>query len=190
MMPTNRVVSFDDEPLILVDDKDEILGYESKRNVHIGSGMLHRAFSIFLFAPDGRVLLQQRSKQKWLWPLFWSNTCCSHPRRGEAYLSAAHRRLAEELAVEAELSFVYRFQYRADYRGVGTEHELCSVFIGRLQGDAAVEVNPNEIAAWRWAESIEVDRMLAEQTEKVTPWFALEWHRLRSEYPQFFAPCR
>lgn len=189
-MSTNQVVSFDDEPLILVDDADQILGYDSKRNVHLGTGTLHRAFSIFLFAPDGRLLIQQRSREKWLWPLFWSNTCCSHPRRGESYVSAAHRRLGEELALEAPLSFVYRFQYQAGYQGVGSEHELCSVFVGQLTSDAQIEVNPNEIAAWRWAECDEIDRMIAEQPEKVTPWFALEWRRLRSDYPHFVAAGR
>lgn len=181
-MSTHQNVSFDDEPLILVDPDDRILGYDNKRNVHLGPGALHRAFSVFLFAEDGRVLLQQRSREKPLWPLFWSNSCCSHPRKGETYLGAAHRRLAEELALEAELTFVYQFQYQADYRGLGAENELCAVFIGRLAGAGKVDVNPSEVAAWRWAPCREIDRMMADRPEELTPWFLLEWHRLRQEF--------
>ena len=76
------VVSFDSEELILVDTQDHELGYCSKAQCHDGDGVLHRAFSLFVFDRRGRVLLQQRSAQKRLWPLYWSNSCCSHPRRG------------------------------------------------------------------------------------------------------------
>ena len=64
------VVSFDSEPLIVVDQHDHVLGHDSKAALHQGSGTLHRAFSIFLFNPQGEVLLQQRSDQKALWPAF------------------------------------------------------------------------------------------------------------------------
>ena len=86
-------VSFDDEPLILVDENDREIGYRSKVDCHTGHGTLHRAFSIFLFDNRGRVLLQQRAAGKPLWPLYWSNSCCSHPRRGESMQQALHRRL-------------------------------------------------------------------------------------------------
>ena len=69
-------VSFDDEPLVLVNEADEEVGFETKQRCHDGDGLLHRAFSVFLFSPDGDVLLQQRSGQKRLWPGAWSNTCC------------------------------------------------------------------------------------------------------------------
>lgn len=186
-MSIHDVVSFDDEPLILVDDQDEIVGYDTKANVHLGAGILHRAFSIFVLSGGGRVLLQQRSREKPLWPLYWSNSCCSHPRRGESCLDAAHRRLREELALEAELTYAYQFQYRAEFRGVGTEHELCSVYIGRLADEPAVEVNASEVAAWRWATPEEVDDLLVVQPERLTPWFKLEWATLRREYPQLLA---
>jgi len=96
-------VSFDDEPLILVDEDDNEVGYRSKGECHEGHGILHRAFSIFLFDKRGRVLLQQRAAGKRLWPLHWSNSCCSHPRRGETMDQALHRRLREELGLEASL---------------------------------------------------------------------------------------
>ena len=182
MSTTHETVSFDDEPLILVDSADRVTGYETKVNAHLGSGVLHRAFSIFLFSQDGQVLLQQRSSDKPLWPLFWSNSCCSHPRRGESLEQATHRRLREELAIDAELRFLYKFQYQAEFGALGAEHELCSVYVGKLAAPVAVDVNPSEIADWRWTPCTETDRLVAERPEQVTPWFAMEWRRLRSEY--------
>jgi isopentenyl-diphosphate delta-isomerase len=175
-------VSFDDEQLILVDSENSVLGYESKANAHAGKGLLHRAFSIFLFSDTGRVLLQRRSSAKPLWPLYWSNSCCSHPRRGESDLEAAHRRLREELAVQSKLKLLYRFQYHAEFAGAGSERELCSVYAGRVDAESAIEVNLAEIADWRWVACEEVDRMVSQEADRLTPWFRLEWTRLRREF--------
>ena len=172
------VVSFDSEPLIIVDEHDNVLGHDSKAALHRGSGTLHRAFSIFLFNPQGDVLLQQRSGQKALWPAFWSNTCCSHPRRGETYEIATQRRLEEELGVSADLAFTHRFQYQAQYDEAGAEHELCSVYVGRIDRDP--NPNPLEVADWRWISPNALDQWLSERPETLTPWFKLEWEALRS----------
>ena len=112
---TGDIVSFDNEALIIVDAQDRILGHGTKAELHQGAGTLHRAFSIFLFNDAGDVLLQQRSADKPLWPGYWSNTCCSHPRRGESYGIATRRRLMEELGVEAPLWFTHRFRYQAQF---------------------------------------------------------------------------
>lgn len=71
---SQNVVSFDDEKLILVDKNDNVLGYKNKNEAHEGNGILHRAFSIFIFNKNNQLLLQKRSDQKLLWPLFWSST--------------------------------------------------------------------------------------------------------------------
>ncbi|MBK1630525.1 isopentenyl-diphosphate delta-isomerase [Thiohalocapsa halophila] len=181
-MNKHKTVSFDNEPLILVDGEDNVTGYETKVNAHLGDGLLHRAFSIFLFTENDEVLLQQRSGTKPLWPLYWSNSCCSHPRRGESYEQAVHRRLREELAVDVDLKFLYRFQYQAIFGDTGAEHELCSVFVGKVPAPVRIDVNPGEIAAWRWMPSVEVDRLIQEEPERVTPWFIMEWRRLRTEF--------
>jgi isopentenyl-diphosphate delta-isomerase len=178
----HETVSFDDEPLILVDSEDRVVGHETKVKAHLGDGLLHRAFSIFLFSDDDKVLLQQRSGEKPLWPLFWSNSCCSHPRRGENLDQATHRRLREELAVDADLRFLYKFEYQAEFGALGSEHELCSVYVGKVSTPVAVDVNPSEIADWRWIPCTETDRMVVEEPERVTPWFSMEWRRLRTEY--------
>lgn len=175
-------VSFDEEPLILVDGNDAVRGFDTKINAHRGSGILHRAFSVFLFDQHQRVLLQKRSQQKPLWPGFWSNSCCSHPRRGESYSVATRRRLQEELGVETELEYVYRFEYHAQFGDLGAEHELCTVFIGYLDGDLALQPNRAEIEEWGWFAISAVDRWVATGHTELTPWFLLEWNTLRGMY--------
>lgn len=85
MSPQDAIVSFDTESLILVDDQDQEIGHQDKLSCHTGNGTLHRAFSLFIFNNAGELLLQQRSANKHLWPLHWSNSCCSHPRRGNRW---------------------------------------------------------------------------------------------------------
>ena len=172
------VVSFDNEALIIVDAQDRILGHGTKAELHQGAGTLHRAFSIFLFNDTGHVLLQKRSADKPLWPEFWSNTCCSHPRRGESYGIATRRRLKEELGVEAPLRFTHRFRYQAQFSAEGAEHELCSVYVGRIDGDPVP--NPQEVSEWQWVSPSALDEWLDTNPENLTPWFKLEWAALRS----------
>ena len=93
MASTHRIVSSEAEELILVDENDVDIGFLSKAECHDGAGQLHRAFSVFLFNDAGELLIQQRSRLKRLWPGYWSNTCCSHPRRGESMDIATQRRL-------------------------------------------------------------------------------------------------
>ena len=175
-----QVVSYDDEPLILVDENDNVLGYDSKVACHQGRGQLHRAFSIFVFNSRNELLLQQRSAQKPLWPLYWSNSCCSHPRRGEGDQQSAERRVHEELSISPQLKFLYRFRYQAPYGNVGAEHELCSVYMARCH--ESVEVNANEIADWCYIAPETLDRELAENPDRYTPWLKLEWPRIRDEF--------
>ena len=175
---TGDIVSFDNEALIIVDAQDRILGHGTKAELHQGAGTLHRAFSIFLFNEAGDVLLQQRSADKPLWPGYWSNTCCSHPRRGETYGIATGRRLKEELGVEASLHFTHRFRYQAQFDDHSAEHELCSVYVGRIDGDPMP--NPQEVSNWQWISPSALDEWLDTNPENLTPWFKLEWAELRS----------
>lgn len=180
MENVNRVVSSESEELILVDKDDREQGYLSKASCHDGDGLLHRAFSAFLFNAAGELLLQQRAESKRLWPGYWSNSCCSHPRRGESMDTATGRRLSEELNLAADLRFVYKFQYRAAYGELGSEHELCHVFLGRIHDD--VRANAEEISATRFISADELNRELEENPERFTPWFKLEWDALNGEH--------
>jgi isopentenyl-diphosphate delta-isomerase len=172
-------VSFDDEPLVLVNEADDQIGVATKQRCHDGEGLLHRAFSVFLFSREGDVLLQQRSAQKRLWPRVWSNACCSHPRQGETLSGAVHRRLSEELALEAPVRFLFKFRYHARYDAGGAEHELCHVYAGLLTGRPVV--NANEVAATTMMAPDALDRALAARPELYTPWLKLEWARIRAE---------
>ncbi|NOX36373.1 MAG: isopentenyl-diphosphate Delta-isomerase [Calditrichaeota bacterium] len=173
-------VSFDSEELILVNEHDQVVGYLDKASCHQGQGILHRAFSIFIFNDKGQLLLQQRSGQKPLWPLFWSNSCCSHPRKGETTEDATQRRLLEELGFTTPLTYLYKFIYQAPFEDKGAEHELCYVYVGKYSGP--VKVNPNEIAEWKFMDVEELDRDMAEHPERYTPWFKMEWERIRKEF--------
>lgn len=176
----HAVVSFDDEPLILVDAEDREVGYMQKAEAHVGAGTLHRAFSIFVFDSQGRLLLQQRAAGKRLWGGYWSNTCCSHPRRGETVDTAIHRRLREELGMDCELAYLFKFQYQAQFDADGAEHELCWVYAGR--SDTQATVNANEISATRWIAPDALDAEIAATPERFTPWFKIEWARIRREH--------
>jgi isopentenyl-diphosphate delta-isomerase len=141
---------------------------------------LHRAFSIFVFNGDDELLLQQRSPTKMLWPGYWSNTCCSHPRRGEAMATAVVRRLTQELGFTCPLEYLYKFKYHAQFGAAGAEHELCSVYFGRYDGP--VDVNVNEIAAWRFVGVDALERELKAKPDTFTPWFKMEWVHIKANY--------
>jgi isopentenyl-diphosphate Delta-isomerase len=179
-MAREEVVSSTSEQLILVDEHDRELGFKSKGECHAGNGVLHRAFSIFVFNSDNELLLQQRSPTKLLWPNYWSNTCCSHPRRGESMETAVTRRLVQELGFTCPLEFLYKFKYQADFGTVGAEHEFCWVYYGRYDGP--VDVNVSEIAHWRFIGVQALERELAAAPESFTPWFKMEWLHIKANY--------
>jgi isopentenyl-diphosphate delta-isomerase len=177
----------DSEPLILVDEGDRRLGHMAKSLCHEGRGILHRAFSLLIFNGRGELLIQQRAAAKRLWPLYWSNSCCSHPRHAESMAVATRRRLHEELGIRCELQFLFKFQYHAQFDATGAEHELCSVFIGR--SDMPPRINPQEIADWRWVPpEVLQQRMSSADMSRFTPWFMLEWERIwRDHRPEVLA---
>lgn len=176
----HRVVSSDDEMLILVDESDRIVGHLQKGACHEGDGVLHRAFSLFVFNPAGELLLQRRSEEKRLWPLYWSNSCCSHPRQGETIDEAVGRRLQQELGLVCDLRFLYKFEYVARFDDVGSEHEVCSVYAGVT--DDQPQPNPYEIADIRWLAPARLDEEMEAEAGVFTPWFELEWPRVRDSY--------
>ena len=170
--------------LILVDSDDQEIGLMDKTLCHKDQGRLHRAFSIFLFNRSGEVLIQQRATSKPLWGDFWSNTCCSHPRAGESIDSAASRRIEEELGVQANLNFIYKFEYQARFNTQLSENELCSVYFGHFDGVPAP--NPNEVQSWKWISRESLTKELRENADLYTPWLKLEWSTLNEDYAAQF----
>jgi len=164
-----------DEQLILVDERNHAVGTDGKDAVH-RKGLLHRAFSIFLADAQGQIVLQQRSLQKYHSGGLWANTCCGHPRPGERTVSAARRRLHEELGVTATLSFGFYSRYRADLDHGMQENEYVYVFFGRLSGEP--HPDPAEVAAVQSLSLDEIKRRIGKSPQSFTYWLRhyLEHH--------------
>ena len=178
--PKFDIVSNEDDALILVDADDVEIGTLDKAACHDADGVLHRAFSLFVFNASGDTLLQRRHADKRLWPGYWSNGCCSHPRPGEALTAAVVRRAEEELGLIVRPEFLFKFQYQATYADLGSEFELCSVFVART--DQTPKANATEVAEWRWVGGDDLDGEVQTHAETFTPWLKLEWRRLREEF--------
>lgn len=169
------------DELILVDEHDNAIGFASKLAAHQDGGKLHRAFSIFIFDASGRMLLQKRAAEKYHFGGLWTNACCSHPRRGEKTLQAAHRRLSEELGFDVVLNSIFSFIYRAEDPGSRlTEHEYDHVFVGRFEGKP--NPDPDEVAEFKWVEPNALLADVAANPLKYTPWFSLIVQRVVSTY--------
>ena len=180
-LPQHDIVSSETEHLVLVDKDDNELGSTTKEACHNGDGMLHRAFSLFVFNDRGELLLQQRSKSKRLWPLYWSNSCCSHPRLGETMNEATQRRIHQELGVNSDnLQYLYKFHYQAKYGSLGSEHELCSVYIGSTTDEVAANIN--EVADCRFVSVSQLQKEVSDSPESFTPWFKMELQHLLQNY--------
>jgi len=172
------------DQVILVDANDVQIGVAEKFHAH-REGKLHRAFSIFIANDGGELLLQRRARDKYHSGGLWSNTCCSHPRPGEATLAAAHRRLREEMGFDCTLSPLYRFVYRAELDGGMIEHECDTVLIGRYDGKPAPD--PVEVCDWRWIHPAALAQELAETPDRFTFWFRLAFAELHCARPAIHA---
>lgn len=185
MNDQHRIVSSESEELILVDRDDREVGYASKADAHNGGGILHRAFSVFLFNENGELLLQQRAPTKRLWGGYWSNSCCSHPRRGETLAVATSRRLLDELNLVAELEYVYQFCYAASFGAAGSENELCHVYLGSVNGE--IRANDSEIEQIRYVTAADLGEEFDAYPDRFTPWFRQEWGELNRNYARQLA---
>jgi isopentenyl-diphosphate Delta-isomerase len=163
------------EYVVLVDHDDAPLGLQEKQAAHV-AGELHRAFSVFIFDRNGRMLLQQRAVTKYHSPGLWSNTCCSHPRPGETPAGGARRRLVEEMGFYCPLHPAFSFIYRADVGGGLIEHEYDHVFIGHFEG--APDPDPAEGGGWRWVTVEQVRTEMLRHPGRFTPWFHIAFDEL------------
>lgn len=166
------------EEVILVTEKDQAIGSMEKMEAH-RSGRLHRAFSIFLLNDENEILLQRRSISKYHSGGLWTNTCCSHPRPEEDTKAAAHRRLQEEMGMEAELDAVFSFIYRAELDNELTEHELDHVFIGRAISEPVL--NREEVEEWKYMSMAEIEIDLKNNPQNYTEWFKIVFDQFRRE---------
>lgn len=157
------------EEVVLVNEKDEILGYEEKISAH-EKGLLHRAISVLIFNDKEELLIQQRAACKYHWANIWANSCCSHPRKNETYIEAAERRVKEELGIHVTLTEKFKFIYKAyDPSSKLTEYELDTVFYGKYNGDVPFNEEEVQAIAWKSIENIKLE--IKKTPEKYAFWF-------------------
>jgi isopentenyl-diphosphate delta-isomerase len=159
-----------EQMVVLVDERDNELGVMEKMEVH-QKGLLHRAFSVFIFNSRNEMLLQRRATSKYHSGGLWTNTCCSHPYPGESVIDAAKRRLTEEMGFITELEFAFNFTYKASLDKGLTENEFDHVFIGKFNGD--VNLNFSEAGDYCFKSMADLRRELALHPLKYTIWFRI-----------------
>lgn len=190
------------EQVVLVDEQDNEIGLMDKLEAHKGEGRLHRAVSVLLYRKNHQhnvilgneatpgsvigsdsgqarmtkveVLLQKRASAKPLWPLFWSNTVCTHPRKGERYIDCAVRRLKEELGISLQpsaFSLQIKFIYQARYNEKFSEYELVQAITG--EWDGTINPNTEEVAETKWISLAQLKEELKNNPNNYTPWLPL-----------------
>ena len=162
------------EQVILVDEFDKELGLMEKMEAH-EKGLLHRAFSVFVLNAEGELMIQQRAFHKYHSGGLWTNTCCSHPRKGETNEEAAHRRLQEEMGFDCFLEKQFHFIYRAELDKGMTEHEFDHLFVGYYNG--IPQINPDEVNAWKWMSIEDLERDMDVNPDDYTEWFKIIFSR-------------
>jgi len=163
------------EFVVLVDDQDNPIGKTEKQQAHI-EGLLHRAFSIFIFNSEKKLLLQKRASSKYHCGGLWTNSCCSHPRENENIQDAANRRLAEEMGMQCSLKPIFTFMYRAEFDNGLIEHELDHVFFG--ESDQNPKINPEEVETYRYIAMEDLQQEVKEFPQNFTPWFIIALDRV------------
>ncbi|MES2655330.1 MAG: isopentenyl-diphosphate Delta-isomerase [Bacteroidota bacterium] len=158
------------EYVILVDENDREIGLMEKQEAH-EKALLHRAFSVFIFNHKNELLLQQRALHKYHSAGLWTNTCCSHPRAGESIEQAAHRRLQEEMGFDCELHKKTSFIYKASFENGLTEHEFDHILVGKY--DQTININPQEVAAYKWVNTEWLKTDLLQNPKNYTAWFTI-----------------
>ena len=154
--------------VVLVDQEDKELGIMEKISAH-EEGVLHRAFSVFIFNEKQELLLQQRSHTKYHGGGLWTNTCCSHPQMGEDVLAAAQERLGFEMGMYCDLEFSHTFIYNIKVENDLIEHELDHVYLGVTDHQPAINVD--EVQDFKWISIQSVLQDIEENSSKYTFWF-------------------
>ncbi len=169
------------EQLVLVDEQDNVIGTEEKLVVH-QLGMLHRAFSIFIFRKQHnnlQVLLQKRQVNKYHSGGLWTNSCCGHPRINEEIIIAGQRRLKEELGIDLELKYLESFIYKNKFDNLLVEYELDHILIGVYKQNQ-FNLDPNEVEEIQWINVSELEHKLLDSPKKFTIWLPLAWEIVKN----------
>ena len=156
--------------VVLVNENDEKIGLMPKLEAH-EKGVLHRAFSVFIFNKKKELMLQKRNLHKYHSPGLWTNTCCSHQRDGESNINAGMRRLKEEMGFSSQLREINSFIYKVKFDNGLIEHELDYILVGEYEAD--VKPNPQEVDDWKWMGLEEINDDIKTNPEKYTEWFII-----------------
>lgn len=158
------------QKVILVNEDDEVIGTMEKLEAHL-KGVLHRAFSIFIFNDKLELLIHQRAFDKYHSPGLWTNTCCSHPYPNETSLDAANRRLQEEMGMQCELIEQFSFIYKERINETIEEYELDHVFLGNSNSNP--KINTEEVAAYKWISLPDLKEQMLANPNDFTIWFKI-----------------
>ena len=170
-----------EEKVILVNENDEQIGLMPKMEAH-QKGVLHRAFSVFIFNDKDELMLQQRAHDKYHSPGLWTNTCCSHQREGETNIEAGKRRLQEEMGFTTDLVDTTSFIYKAPFDNGLTEHEFDHILVGKYNLEP--QINPEEVSEWKWMNLEAVRKDILENPENYTQWFIIIFEKYYNSIKQ------
>lgn len=162
--------------VILVNEFDQPIGVLEKLEAH-QKGLLHRAFSIFIFNDSNELMLQRRAFDKYHSGGLWTNTCCSHPDPNEGVLEACHRRLKEEMGFDTELEFVTSFIYRAELDQNLIEHEFDHVYIGKYRDNPVI--NESEVSEWKFVNLADLENDMKKHPDHYTVWFKIIFSKVK-----------
>jgi isopentenyl-diphosphate delta-isomerase len=162
--------------VILVNEFDQPIGVLEKLEAH-QKGLLHRAFSIFIFNDSNELMLQRRAFDKYHSGGLWTNTCCSHPDPNEGVLEACHRRLQEEMGFDTELEFVTSFIYRAELDQNLIEHEFDHVYIGKYRDNPVI--NESEVSEWKFVNLADLENDMKKHPDHYTVWFKIIFSKVK-----------
>lgn len=177
--------------ITIVNKKDHILGYKPKEEVHKGSGILHRAITVFIFNKKGELLIARRSKNKKRWPLFWETTCSTDVTKkdvieGEeisipkaSYIIAAKKRLKAELGIDCQPEFLFKFHYKERYKNKQSENEICALLTATYNRKA--KLNKKEIKEVKYIPLNELKQKIKSNPKKYTPWLKIALQKYLEE---------
>jgi len=162
------------EQIVTVDENDNVIGEEDKEKCHDGGGILHRGFLAMVLNTAGKLMLTRRSDKKRLWPGFWDGSVASHLLKGEDYEVASMRRLKQEIGLVTDhVTYAFKFRYKVEYSGIGTEHEICAVTIVRGIDTNALIYDRSEISDARLVDLKTLMKEVREDGHIYTPWLIL-----------------
>lgn len=156
--------------VIVVNEQDEWLGTKDKMEAHT-QGILHRAFSVFILNNKQELIIQKRALGKYHSGGLWSNTCCSHPAPGESTLTAAHRRLQEEMGFDCLLKPLFNLRYKEDVGNGMIENEYDHIYTGIFDG--AVNINTEEVSDYQYITLEKLQEWMQKAPNEFTAWLHL-----------------